>query len=162
VASSLESGETSGTTSKTTSSVPAAVSEEPVAKKQAVAKSSAVAIDTSISAEKRIDAAITLIMKYRLGGDGGNALKLLITFIKNIVDHPDDPKYRSINTESNAYKTKLANLVGPLNLLLSLGFERVTEDGVEKLKYNQQPMDVAFPETLTKLLKAEDTYRRMN
>lgn len=67
-----------------------AKSEEPVAKKQAIAKP--VTIDTSIPAEKRIDTAITLIMKYRLGGDGGNALKLLITFLKNIAEHPDDPK----------------------------------------------------------------------
>ena len=31
-------------------------------------------------------------LRYRTGGDGGNALKLLLTFVKNVVDHPDDVK----------------------------------------------------------------------
>ena len=41
-------------------------------------------------------------------------------------------RYRSINTESAAFKSKLTNLVGPLNLLVAVGFEK-QEDG--KLKY---------------------------
>lgn len=134
--------------------------EEPVAKKQAVAKP--ITVDTSIPPEKRIDTAIGLIMKYRLGGDGGNALRLLITFLKNIAEHPDDPKYRSINTEGNAFKTKLSPLVGPLNLLLSVGFEKVNDEGVDKLKYNHQPVENLLVSTLTKLIEAEEQYRRMN
>jgi hypothetical protein len=45
-----------------------------------------------LSAEERIDNAIATISRYRTAGDGGAALKLLLTFIKNIVDHPEDSK----------------------------------------------------------------------
>jgi len=44
-------------------------------------------------------------------------------------------RYRSINTESNAFKTKLASLVGPLILLKIIGFEKDESDG--KLKYGR-------------------------
>jgi hypothetical protein len=41
---------------------------------------------------EKIDQSIATIMKYRTGGDGGQALKLLNTFIRNIIEHPEDPK----------------------------------------------------------------------
>ncbi len=42
-------------------------------------------------------------------------------------------RFRSINTESNAFKTKIAPIVGALTLLKTVGFEK-DEDG--KLKYS--------------------------
>ena len=45
-----------------------------------------------VSPEVLVDRAIQLILKYRSGGDGGNALKLLITFVKNIVENPQEVK----------------------------------------------------------------------
>lgn len=42
--------------------------------------------------DQKIDVAIQLICKHRTGGDGGNALKLLITFVKNIVENSDEIK----------------------------------------------------------------------
>jgi hypothetical protein len=42
--------------------------------------------------EQRIDNSIQTIMRYRSGGDGGNALKLLITFVKNIAENPAEVK----------------------------------------------------------------------
>ena len=30
--------------------------------------------------------------RYRTNGDGGQALKLLLTFVKNILDNPNEPK----------------------------------------------------------------------
>lgn len=88
-----------------------------------------------ISPEAKIDQSIATIMRYRTGGDGGQALKLLVTFIKNIVEHPEDPKYLSINTESNAFKTKLVPLVGTVAILKTVGFEKDETDG--KLKYQK-------------------------
>jgi PUB domain len=38
-------------------------------------------------------------------------------------------RYRSINTESNAFKSKLAPLVGPVLLLKALGFVKNEEEG---------------------------------
>ena len=42
--------------------------------------------------------------------------------MQNILDNPKDPKYRSINTETDLYKNKLKHLIGPANILNALGF----------------------------------------
>ena len=60
--------------------------------------------------EKTIDNAIATICKYRTRNDGGNALKLLITFIKNVAEQPTEMKFRSINTEGNAFRNKLVRI----------------------------------------------------
>lgn len=44
-------------------------------------------------------------------------------------------RYKSINTESKAYKSKLSQLVGPAALLKAVGFILRPEDG--KLYYEQ-------------------------
>jgi UBX domain-containing protein 1/4 len=77
---------------------------------------------------KAVDMAIETLCKYRTGCDGGQAMKLLITFLKNIADSPEEPKFKSINTESKAYSGKLAPLVGPLQLLKAVGFEKNSEN----------------------------------
>jgi vacuolar-type H+-ATPase subunit I/STV1 len=92
------------------SSVPAKrSSEEATAKPVAVAASKPQSSSTSGGAVKtarkdeptavstqtpdeRIDSAIATISRFRTSGDGGQALKLLITFVKNIVENPDEPK----------------------------------------------------------------------
>jgi len=66
---------------------------------------------------QRVDASIQAIAGHRTANQGGQALKLLLTFVKNVVDAPTDPKFRSINMESNAFKTKLAPIVGSVALL---------------------------------------------
>eukprot|EP00595_Chromulina_sp_UTEXLB2642_P000410 CAMPEP_0196761542 /NCGR_PEP_ID=MMETSP1095-20130614/809_1 /TAXON_ID=96789 ORGANISM="Chromulina nebulosa, Strain UTEXLB2642" /NCGR_SAMPLE_ID=MMETSP1095 /ASSEMBLY_ACC=CAM_ASM_000446 /LENGTH=482 /DNA_ID=CAMNT_0042111219 /DNA_START=217 /DNA_END=1662 /DNA_ORIENTATION=- len=135
-----------------TSTKPVSVSE-PVSKKPTLKPSVAnkpVADDSD--PDTKVDKAIQLIMKYRTGGDGGQALKLLIVFLKNIVENPNDQKYRSINTDSNAYKSKLQPIVGPYNILIAVGFEK-SEDG--KLKYNKPEVDQLVKNTLTKLIQAE-------
>ena len=67
---------------------------KPVAKKTAPPSTSADVSQLSHSErEQKIDAAIQTLMKYRTGGDGGNALKLLTTFVKNINDQPEETKY---------------------------------------------------------------------
>jgi hypothetical protein len=42
-----------------------------------------------------------------VGGDNGKCFKLLDLFLKNVVEKPDEAKYRSISTESGAFKTKV-------------------------------------------------------
>jgi hypothetical protein len=46
--------------------------------------------------EEIIAVSIGTISRYRTGGDGGNALKLLALFLKNIVENPGDDKYVQI------------------------------------------------------------------
>jgi len=64
-----------------------------------------------------VDTAIASICKYKVGGDGGKCLALLNLFLKNVVEKPTEDKYRSINTESNAFKSKVAGLAGGIGLL---------------------------------------------
>lgn len=106
-----------------------------------------------------IDTSIETLMKYRSGGDGGNALKLLLTFVKNVVDNPIETKYRSINAESAVYKSKLSSLVGPAALLKALGFEKNDEG---KLVLREGEDRALLSSTATKLAQAAATYAQMN
>ena len=114
-----------------TSSAPRSMESKPALKKEV--KVGATTVDTR-TPEQQIDAAIETIARYRTGGDGGNALRLLITFVKNIVDNPNEVKYKSINAESSAFKSKLSNIVGPSLLLKGLGFVKVEEEGKYKIE----------------------------
>ena len=105
-----------------------------------------------------IDNAIETLMKYRAGDVGSDALKLLYTFVNNIVANPSEPKYRSINTESAAYKAKLAPNVGPAALLKALGFEKNAEG---KLVLPSGEDATLLRETAAKLAKAEATCRQL-
>jgi hypothetical protein len=76
----------------------------------------------------KMDEYITKVSSYRAGGDGGNCLKILKAYIGNIVKNPDEVKYRKINMENKAYKTKVKPFLGAKSLLLCLGFSP-SEDG---------------------------------
>jgi len=111
-----------------------------------------------------IDSSIATLLRYRSRGDGGNALKLLQLFVKNVVSNPSDTKFRNINTESNAFKTKCASLVGPITLLRALGFEK-NDDG--KMILNVSDSDstsflTLFTTTLGKLEQAAVTFATEN
>ncbi len=49
-------------------------------------------------------------------------MKILLVYIKNVVENPDEDKYKHINMESNAYKTKIKPFIGAKSLLLAVGF----------------------------------------
>jgi hypothetical protein len=114
----------------------------------------------AVSPEAKIEQAIGMISRYRTAGDGGQALKLLLTFVKNIVEHPDDPKYRSINPESAAFKSKLASLVGPPQFFKYAGFERDNFDG--KLKYAGAADHPVLLFAHRKLVEADALYQQQN
>lgn len=121
----------------------------------------AVAPQPSVTVVQAIDNSILTVSRYRTAGDGGKALALLITFVRNVHDNPHELKYRSINMESNAFKTKLAPLTGPTVLLKSLGFKKL-ESEEKKLLLEGDIDQQLFGSTLQKLLKAEETYNKMN
>ena len=76
----------------------------------------------------KMDEYISKVASYCAGGDGGNCLKILKAYIGNVVKKPDDPKYRRINTENKAYKTKVKPFLGAKTLLMCVGFA-AKEDG---------------------------------
>ncbi|KAL3816163.1 hypothetical protein ACHAXA_001650 [Cyclostephanos tholiformis] len=76
----------------------------------------------------KMDEYIAKVSSYRAGGDGGNCLKILKAYIGNVTKNPTDAKYRKINTENKAYKTKVKPFLGAKSLLLCVGFAP-TKDG---------------------------------
>merc|ERR1711871_1324281 len=107
---------------------------------------------------KAVEQALTTISRYKTGGDGGAALKLLCTFLKNIVENPNEPKYRSINSEGKAFTSKFNGIVGPVLLLRAVGFVKEEEKFVL-----QESCDMEFVKNVyEKVVQAEAKYREMN
>ena len=108
---------------------------------------------------KAVEQALETLARYRTGGDGGAAMKLLCTFMKNIVENPDESKYRSIKSDSKAFQSKLTPLVGPVMILRAVGFVK-NEEGNYVLELGN---DMGFLQsTYAKLIAAEEKYRRDN
>ena len=76
----------------------------------------------------KIDDYIKKVSSYRAGGDGGKCLKILKTYVSNVVDNPNEPKFKTIKTDNNAFKTKVKPFIGGKLLLLAVGF-KPTDDG---------------------------------
>jgi UBX domain-containing protein 1/4 len=91
---------------------------EPATKKAAITPSS----NTSAPSTAKLDEYIQKVSSYRAGGDGGKALKVLKAYVGNVVDQPTEVKFRTINMENKAYKTKVKPFIGAKHLLLAVGF----------------------------------------
>ena len=63
------------------------------------------------------------VSSYKAGGDGGVCLKVLKTYVGNVVDKPDEEKFKTINMENKAFKGKVKPFAGAKSLLLACGFE---------------------------------------
>jgi hypothetical protein len=78
-----------------------------------------------VPTDKAVDQAISSLLKFKETGNGGEALRLLRLYVKNLVVSEGAAKYRSINLESNAFKSKGAPLKGAcVALLVAIGFEK--------------------------------------
>ena len=104
----------------------------------------------------KIDQYIEKVSSYRAGGDGGKSLKLLSLFVGNVVDNPDNDKFKSINMQGNAYKTKIKPFVGAKNILLAVGFSP-NEDGSSLVLNEDASMEV-LAQTRDKLVNALKAY----
>jgi hypothetical protein len=60
---------------------------------------------------------------------GGTALKTLVAYVKNIVENPAEEKFRSINVENKAFKTRVAPVVGCAQVFKALGFVKDEAEG---------------------------------
>jgi UBX domain-containing protein 1/4 len=70
----------------------------------------------------KIDEYINKVSSYRAGGDGLKTLKILKIYVSNVVDNPSEAKFKSINMENNAFKTKVKPFIGAKALLMAVGF----------------------------------------
>lgn len=74
--------------------------------------------------EEILQEACEKLAMYKSGGEGGMAMGLLVLYIGNVVDNPEEIKYRGINTGSKAYTSKLKGKIGVGKLLKTLGWKR--------------------------------------
>ena len=65
-----------------------------------------------------------VFFRYRAGGNGEKCLKALKAYIGNAVDHPEEQKFKTINTDNKAFKDKIKPCVGAEQLLMAVGFQR--------------------------------------
>lgn len=62
---------------------------------------------------------------------------MLYTICSNILQHPDDPKYKRLNKDGKAVQGKLAPAKGGLEFLKAIGFEEKVIDGETKLVFTR-------------------------
>lgn len=70
----------------------------------------------------KIDEYIKKVSSYRAGGDGEKCLKILKAYVGNVADNPDEEKFKLINMDNKAFKTKVKPFIGGKQLLLAVGF----------------------------------------
>jgi len=87
----------------------------------------------SVDASK-IDEYIQKVSSYRAGGDGKKCLKILLAYVGNVADKPDEEKYKTIKMDNKVYKQKVKPFVGAKNLLMAVGFQQSEDGNSMKLK----------------------------
>ncbi len=78
---------------------------------------------------EQAEKAIGLMKRQRIADAGGMALKTLIAYVKNIAENPGEEKFRSINLENKAFKSRVAPVVGGVGLLKAVGFVKDDAEG---------------------------------
>ena len=101
--------------------------------------------------EQRVKDNLARIASHRAGGDGLNCLKLIDVFFKNIVEKPDEEKFKRVNTAGKAYKSKIKGIVGGKKMLLECGFK---DDGEERLVFGEGE-DVSFLAVVREMIQEE-------
>ena len=71
--------------------------------------------------EATIDKCISNISSYK-ALDGRGCLQILAIYMRKILDNPSEDRYKRINMENKAYKTRVKPFVGAKALLLAVGF----------------------------------------
>ena len=66
----------------------------------------------------------------------------MLAYIKNIADNPAEEKFRNINLENKAYKTRIAPVVGGVGLLKAVGF--VKNDAAGKWELTADQVDATL------------------
>lgn len=105
---------------------------------------------------KKIDEYIKKVSSYRAGGDGQKCLKILLAYVGNVVDKPDEEKFRSVNMENKVFKTKVKPFLGAKALLVAVGFKQT--EGGDALVLKEDADRDTLKETKEKLEKAYASY----
>uniref|UniRef100_A0A7S1THR3 Ubiquitin-like domain-containing protein n=1 Tax=Compsopogon caeruleus TaxID=31354 RepID=A0A7S1THR3_9RHOD len=80
------------------------------------------------------------------------AVNTLITFLRNIVNNPSDPKYRRIRLSNMAFASRLGRHPGGINCMAAFGFQVTNEGGEQYLVMSDTAgRDSALEDTLRQL-----------
>jgi thiol-disulfide isomerase/thioredoxin len=104
----------------------------------------------------KIDDYIKTVSGYKAGGDGGKCLKILKVYVGNVVDNPQEEKFKTINMENKAFKTKVKPFIGAKNLLMAVGFKQ--NEGGDALVLEDDADTQLLADTKTKLEKGVVAY----
>mmetsp|Transcript_18791 Transcript_18791/g.33345 ORF Transcript_18791/g.33345 Transcript_18791/m.33345 type:complete len:352 (+) Transcript_18791:180-1235(+) len=103
------------------------------------------------------DQAIKDLLSYRAGGDGVRALATAKKMLGNIVKSPAEPKFRSINLQNEAFKKRVASLIGGVALFKACGFVKRESDGqlvLDEADTNIETLEQVI-DKITKAIEAE-------
>ncbi|KAE8966883.1 hypothetical protein PF005_g28679 [Phytophthora fragariae] len=95
-----------------------------------------------LTPKEKIVKNVGILKKYRVGNDGLTALKTLNVYVKNLIEKPDEEKFRTINLENPAFRKRVASLVGGVALLKALGYEKDETDGNLKLSVEKRDVEL--------------------
>ncbi|KAF1773810.1 PUB domain [Phytophthora cactorum] len=85
---------------------------------------------------------VGILKKYRVGNDGLTALKTLNVYVKNLIEKPEEDKFRTINLDNAAFRKRVASLVGGVAFLKSLGYAKDEADGNLKLSVENRDVEL--------------------
>jgi len=106
-----------------------------------------------------IKTCISQLKDIRDDRKGGEALQVILKYVSNLLEEPEDPKYHIINMYNHTFRFSVARFIcGPL-LLVSLGFERKFDQGI--LEISPENIDLALlTETKRRIENALEQYER--
>lgn len=85
-------------------------------------------------------------------------LDIATTVLTNIIEHPDDEKYRMLKLANKAIASRVLPVKGGLNFFFAVGFVRSTKPSGEKIiVLNDPSVDVEIPEDI-KWLRSADAF----
>jgi len=95
-----------------------------------------------LSPKEKIAKNVGILKQYRVGNDGLTALKTLNVYVKNLLEKPDEDKFRTINLENPAFRKRVASLVGGVAFLKALGYEKDQSDGILTLSPEKRDVEL--------------------
>ncbi|KAL4158074.1 hypothetical protein PRNP1_003854 [Phytophthora ramorum] len=95
-----------------------------------------------LSPKEQVVKNVGILKKYRVGNDGLTALKTLNVYVKNLLEKPEEEKFRTINLENPAFRKRVASLGGGVAFLKALGYEKDESDGNLKLSMEHRDVEL--------------------
>jgi len=91
----------------------------------------AVAAASPATAKEALTKALAGVAAFKSGGAGGIAAATLRTLVKNALEQPDNPKFRSVNLANAAIRERLVAVTGSIAFLKAAGEEEEEEGMVD-------------------------------